>query len=873
VSVRVRTSAAMETILRKCGYGDEHLAKQFRFDDVTVPIVAFAGKPWDSWSACIAVVDGNGDSKAAAAKVQPLGAPTAFVCHQLGVDWWAQGPNGPKEKRSIAWDQLERTIEKNKSELRPDRIYAAKLRKPGIDTKQLWFFDIGLMPAVEQRRGETLCRLVEQVIEDLRKSLGSQLNSRQAQENLYRTVFWLLAAKVLSDKGVPNFVRINLNDVDEVFDRIGKYHGETDRYPPFGKAGRRAIDVAANRIACCGSLADVSSESLAFVNENALIAKAAGSKSGKKSGISSGYDIRKELGIHSTPPAVINHMLARLWPLIEEIDESDRHVFEPACGHAPFLTAALRWLRDWGSEKNPEKRHNYLKGHLHGIEADSFAIEVAKLSLLLADAPHGNKWDIKLTDMFATGILRGEARKAMILLANPPYESFTQEAKSKYSRMGAPVTSITKAVEMLNRTLPNLPKGGVFGVVVPQGTLHDKESLSIRKFLLEECELCEIDVFADNLFEHGDHEVAVIMGRRRKGERKDASLDYRRVRERGMNAFKERLEFTTEQRISETRFTATDDQSLFRPDLAEVWDYLSSHPKFESAVHIQKGREYWEQEELEKSGLMSSKKKTGWVQAVLTADDNYDVWSGPGRVWIDPSEKTFRPRGGGAKPGIPQVILNYSPAAREPWRLKPFLDEVGIGVSSRFLVFRPKPKGPSLKVIWALLMSPVANAYAYCWSGKRETLVKEWRNFPLPEITGKVEQVIGAAVDRYLEAIRKEEDAFMTPASERAVRQALIAVDAEVLRLYDLPPKLERQLLNVFTWDAREPKRNRRKGVGCTFGSYFPADFRPCIPLHEYISEAYRDSTAGSLVHRFEPVRSKAALAAIDVAEKLAAGE
>jgi hypothetical protein len=161
----------MESHLRRCGYSDEHLAKPFTFDKVTVPIAAFAGKPWDSWSACIAVVEANGDSRAAAAKVHPLGAPTVFACHHEGVDWWKQGPDGPTDEKRIAWETLGSTIEQYKADLRPDRIYAAKLRKPDAGAQQLWFFDVGLMPAVERRRGEALCRLVESVVRDLRNSL------------------------------------------------------------------------------------------------------------------------------------------------------------------------------------------------------------------------------------------------------------------------------------------------------------------------------------------------------------------------------------------------------------------------------------------------------------------------------------------------------------------------------------------------------------------------------------------------------------------------------------------------------------------------------------------------------------------------------
>ncbi|MCH7704255.1 MAG: SAM-dependent DNA methyltransferase, partial [Planctomycetes bacterium] len=545
----------------------------FKFDDVTVPVVAFAGKPWDSWSACIAVVDKDDDSRASAARVHTLGAPTVFVCHDSGADWWAMGPNGPKDKpRFLQWSTLGAVLRQEKDTLHPSRIYASKLRKPGSLGGQLWFFDAGLMPAVEKNRGETLTRLVEEAINGLRDRLGTRLKSRQAQENVYRTVFWLLAAKILHDKGVPNFIRIDLSDVEEVFDRIGRHHGETDRYPPFGKSGRSAIDAAAKRIASCGSLADVSSESLAHVYENTLIDKTAGR--GKRKKASDDYDIRKELGIHSTPSVLINHMLSQLWPLIEEIKPEDRHVFEPACGHAPFLTASMRWLRDWGATGASGNSHDYLRSHLHGLESDSFALEVAKLALTLADEPHGNKWALTQADMFEPGVLAGHAKKAHILLANPPFERFTEEQRESYKKRGEAITSQTKAVEMLKRTLPTLPPGGVFGIVVPQGVLHNKESQPVREFLLKECELTEIDEFADNLFENSDHEVAVLMGRKKKARTKPAMLWYRRVREQGMERFKARLAFSLERQVLLSRFAKGTDVDLRVAELDEVWAYL-----------------------------------------------------------------------------------------------------------------------------------------------------------------------------------------------------------------------------------------------------------------------------------------------------------
>jgi hypothetical protein len=83
---------------------------------------------------------------------------------------------------------------------------------------------------------------------------------------------------------------------------------------------------------------------------------------------------------------------------------------------------------------------------------------------------------------------------------------------------------------------------------------------------------------------------------------------------------------------------------------------------------------------------------------------------------------------------------------------------------------------------------------------------------------------------------------------EEQARDLLIAVDAEILRLYDLPPRRERQLLDIFgerDWT--------RCGVPFVLYRYFPDDFESWIPLHRYISEDYRRSTAEAWRQNWKP--------------------
>jgi hypothetical protein len=834
--------------LRRCGYGDDRLAIPFEFDDVTIPVVGFAGKPWDSWSACVAAVDVDGDSRTSAARVSTLGAPTVFVCRGGGVDWWAMGPSGPKgEPRSHAWSEIGTALDQERESLLPSRIYASKLRKPGSPGKQLWFFDAGLMPAVEKKRGEALTRLVEDAITGLRAELGARLNSRQAQEDVYRTVFWLLAAKILHDKRVPNFVRIDLANVDEVFDRIGRHHGETGRFPPFGKSGRAAIDAAAERIATCGSLADVSSESLAHVYDNALIDKTAGN--GKRKKASSHYDIRKELGIHATPSVLIHHMLAQLWPLIEDIKVDDRHVFEPACGHTPFLTASMRWLRDWGGGNAPGDSHEYLRSHLHGLEADSFALELARLALTLADEPHGNKWALTQRDMFEPDVLASHAKKARVLLANPPYERFTDAQRGYYERRGAAITCQTKAAEMLTRALPALPEGSVFGAVAPQGVLHDKESRSVREYLLNECELVEIDVFADNLFEHSDHEVAVLMGRKKKLGTRPGMLWHRRVREKGMDAFKERLTFSWEQQVPQSRLGDRADADLRVPELDDVWQYLANHRTLGEVAFVGQGFSFEGRDLPSGSTTLSKSARRGFRPCFVTARGNPPIYETPDRQWMNPaSEVIQRPRAGlDGQAG--QVIVNHARASRGPWTMRAWLDREGCAVKGNFLVVRSTARGVSGLFLWTLLNSPIANAYVYANATKRHIIGGDLLGLPLPAAARERFEEIEVTAEAYLSAVKELRKALVAEVTRTTIKRALLNLDAAVLRAYDLPPRLERQLLDLFT-DVE------RKGVGCDFRGYYPPGFDAYVPLHELISEDYARSTLGRFRVEHTPTES-----------------
>ena len=177
-------------------------------------------------------------------------------------------------------------------------------------------------------------------------------------------------------------------------------------------------------------------------------------------------------------------------------------------------------------------------------------------------------------------------------------------------------------------------------------------------------------------------------------------------------------------------------------------------------------------------------------------------------------------------------------------------------MTSRFITLRPRWQGLPLEFLWALCNSPLANAFVYAHSMKRDILVGLVRRLPVPP-PGKCDiEAVSNAAQHYLDAVTSADDVLAPHRDEARIRDLLLRLDAEVLRLYGLPPRYERQLLDLFNgWE--------RPGVPIKFDRYFPDDFEPRISLHEYLSEDYERSTAGALRDRYEPARDPALLRAL----------
>lgn len=310
MSARPVTAATLRPHVEACGYTGDRLKENYAFGSASLALGGFIGKPWDARSACLAVVDATTSSRDAAEGCRAFGAPTALVCRGDSFDWWQIAASGPREPKTLRAGEVDGFFRAHGAQLKPEHIYAAKLRRPVPPGVQMQFVDVGLLPRLERHAGEQLNRLVTQAIRSLMDELGSKVRSGSDREGVYKSVFWMLAAKLLKEKQVKGFKSLDLHDTTDVFKVVGEHYKDARDYPPGDKTWRPALSRVAAIIAQWSELGNITAESLAYLYETSLIDTPKGKGSGP-------VDVRKTLGIHSTPSILVDHMLSQLWPLVD----------------------------------------------------------------------------------------------------------------------------------------------------------------------------------------------------------------------------------------------------------------------------------------------------------------------------------------------------------------------------------------------------------------------------------------------------------------------------------------------------------------------------------------------------------------------------
>ena len=830
--------------LKGIHFAAEHIASNVHLWDggLTIPKLAYCRTPHDLRSAGIAVINVpiGGTSHHAVGSMKASGAPVVIT---LGGnhDWelWRQSFVGsPRLEGQGDSRRLVGFLRENQSILNPDAIYRAKLwGRIAPQSLQSELIDLSYLPLVERGLGEKVAGLLENcfasLVEEFGWSFKEGMSPRHAKW-LVQAPFWLLAAKVLRDKKVSGFKSIDLADFSATFGKLAKhYQSKQSGSSPVivAKYQEKALAEVARQIGRFPSLELMSTEALGHIYESAIINK----------------ETRKRWGTHSTPVWLIDYMLGRLRPLIADMPLEKRRVFEPAVGHGGFLVGALRVLDELMPGNDRQHRKDYLRKRLSGVDIDDFSQEVARLALTLADVPNANGWSLECADMYEGDMLEHRISQSDIILANPPFENFSANERPK----GA---LVNKAAEVVSQTMLHLPRGGIFGFVLPQSFLDSKEGTETRKRMLNHCDILEMTLFADKVFEFGQPESVIILGHKPvKIGRPRGLVTYQRVREKQVSIFKQSYEPSDSHKVDQAMIAQSIDADCVLPILPELWNHLRRNPRLGDTVLVGQGFSFKGEDDQRLPTGATRKSKTRFPNAIEGYVSVKDVEYTHGTLqtwWLNLSKTTIAAPRHGTRQGMPQVLLNYARISRSEWRLKAILDATGHPVTSRILVVRPEPGAVSLYTLWGVLNSPIANAFAYSASTKRDVKAGDMREFPLPAdfaICSKKD--LNQAVEAYFKAAQsfdelksggrlvEDGDLFhstspsMTTLADAELNLMYLhwRVDAEVLKLYNLHPGLERQLLDMFTGVER-------RGVPFRQTEYFPAHFTDLQRLEDLLA-------------------------------------
>ncbi|HEV2803608.1 MAG TPA: N-6 DNA methylase [Chthoniobacterales bacterium] len=792
----------------------------------------FGQTPFSYDSACFAVFPTKTPATAdRVAQYRALGAPIGLEVQPNGILPWRIGRDASTTchvREEIPHERIDALFRDSALDWKPQSILRAK-NIPGATTAaQLEFLDLNLVPALEQIVSQKLHEVLTAAIVDVTNAHQTRTGLPPDPRRLFRLVFRMLAARVLHDRSVQGFRSLDSATPAVILERVADYYGE-DSPVLHDRASQQAVF---DRLWDGFSFQNLSVDILSYIYENTLVDAGA----------------RAELGIHSTPRNIARYIVNKL--PFEDIPEADRRVVEPCSGHGVFLVAALKRLRDLLSPNmSGQERHKYFVKMLRGFEIDAFALEVSRLCVTLADFPNHSGWKLHCADIFRSPDFDKSLQSAQIVLCNPPFQDFGPSHAAR--RQGL----LKKPVAVLSKVLSALSPAGLVGFVLPRQAVSGLSYREARERLAKRYSEIEVVSLPDRIFQGVDLETCLLIAKSVRRGSKLVSLQFSEVRE------EDRHRFVQQHHASRTDISERSISEVARswniPELSEVWDRLNTHAQLQKIARIHRGVE-WKQP-FRRHLYLSGSPNDHFRRGLNSVERDFRSFETPETTFLCGKQSFQRGNAWRLSWEHPKVIVNAVRLSRGPWRLAAFFDPSGLVVSQNFHAVWPRLGYPATTIV-ALLNSPIAAAYVATHEGRMHIRVSTLRQMPVPEVSREDHALLHRLIDAYLQSLRSlphnDLELWGARAGNDIARNLLLQIDAVILRAYNLPPRLERRLLDYFN-DARTPRR-----VPFSFDGYFPESFKPTIPLWRFIATDFERCRGSYLVDSL-PDRIEPSIAAV----------
>lgn len=206
-------------------------------------------------------------------------------------------------------------------------------------------------------------------------------------------------------------------------------------------------------------------------------------------------------GEYYTPRPLIRTIVKVVNPQI------GKTVYDGACGSAGFLCEAYNYMHTFA--KTTTQEDTLQKNTFYGKEVKGLAYIIATMNMILhgVKAPHIIKTNT-LTENLADV---QEKDRFDYILANPPFGGKERpEVQENF-----PIKTSETAYLFLQHFIKHLRAGGMAGIVIKNTFLSNSDAVSLRKKLLEECNLQMVLDLPQGVFQAGVKTVVLFF---KKGE-------------------------------------------------------------------------------------------------------------------------------------------------------------------------------------------------------------------------------------------------------------------------------------------------------------------------------------------------------------------
>lgn len=780
---------ANETVresLVRLGYRSSDVHYDYRFAAVdspdhavcTVQVAAFLDTPTSYKNAALALVQttDQGDAAPLVAARRTLGAPYLIVISPNVASAWTYTASGPTRIQQVPVAQWEALLGGPKSPFAAQAVRQLKtirLRVAGPAINSL--FDPSVLYAIQAQSQTALDELLQAFLMHFDGTpRAGELSLALDYKALFPMVFRLLAAKILLDRQDRRVDKVDPDDALGVLDQVNRLYSLGPLALRWNEAKRGQVSRAWRGLRDGLFVRNIAADDLAFVYENTLITAEA----------------RRAFGTHSTPVSAAEYVV-RSFELPDGPAAGSLRVYEPFAGSCVFLTAAMRRFRellpqDW----TPKQMHEHLVKHFRASELDPFACEIARLSLILADYPNHNGWQIDNEDLFAGQLLDARLQASDIVVCNPPFEDFDSPMDG---------LSIHKPLAVLESIAKVRP--AYVGVVMPAGFSAHRRYRTVIDELVKAYRDVEILRLPEGAFRRASVGAEVFIAQRLRSNADNSHVNSMRssvVTRDGWSSFAQSLRPTAHSTVEvDVRYTPA--LTGLNP-LRDLWEELSHSRTFGTIAEAHRGLE-WNGDQAKASrpssapGFRLGLHRIGETLAQFRIGDSTYLDCRPSKL-----------RGGAIRLpwGEPKVICNAIRTSRGPWRLAAAVDTSGLVASQQFFgIWRREARNGdenlSLLTIACILNSPLANVFSYVHDPYKGLRIDTMERLPMPR--RPMPSGLSELVREYVASIPSEGPLFES--GKRKAAMILMEIDALVLAAYDLPPKMERELLRFIAGGER----------------------------------------------------------------------